>query len=303
MSTLPEAIEEEQQFGYSTLFTSDGQPVQVLTPCREQLPVVTPAWGRSITRIDSPILQAIARRMGNNLNAELLHILLVTHLLISGDSRPCVSVLACRDLEEDSAPLPRYKCQACSSQSLKCLGSLDVELAMDALNALHTTSTSSIHNLANSLRQGADLNDQLKQIGSLFDMAKELFLRSILDLQNAGEDPIVILKALKAAKPNHWAINLTEWTIMATLFRWPSPFHLSGLDFDNRTPGKSTAHIDNNGHLVESSPPPDLAAEVFEDLNKVEKGSMDKDTISKVGGFISIELDLPSIESLAEPTL
>ncbi|KAJ3897295.1 hypothetical protein F5879DRAFT_996274 [Lentinula edodes] len=45
-----------------------------------------------------------------------------------------------------------------------CLGSLDVELAMDALNALHTTSTS---NLANSLRRAADLNDQLKQIGSL----------------------------------------------------------------------------------------------------------------------------------------
>ncbi|KAJ3858897.1 hypothetical protein EV359DRAFT_87065 [Lentinula novae-zelandiae] len=55
-------------------------------------------------------------------------------------SQACISVLACRDLEEDSAPLPGYKCQACSSRSLKSLGSLDVELAMDALNALHTTS-------------------------------------------------------------------------------------------------------------------------------------------------------------------
>ncbi|KAJ3870555.1 hypothetical protein F5051DRAFT_447510 [Lentinula edodes] len=68
-------------------------------------------------------------------------------------SQACVSVLARRDLEANSAPLPGYKCQACSSRSLKCLGSLDMELAMDALNALHKASTSSTHNLANSLRQ------------------------------------------------------------------------------------------------------------------------------------------------------
>ncbi|KAF8824220.1 hypothetical protein HHX47_DHR8000238 [Lentinula edodes] len=52
-STLPEAMEEEQQFEYSTLYTSDGQP-----------PVVAPAQGQSTTRIDSPILQAIARCTG-----------------------------------------------------------------------------------------------------------------------------------------------------------------------------------------------------------------------------------------------
>ncbi|KAJ3897329.1 hypothetical protein F5879DRAFT_996217 [Lentinula edodes] len=150
-------------------------------------------------------------------------------------SQACVSALAQGDLEANSAPLPGYKCQACSSRSLKCLGSLDVELAMDALNALHTASTS---NLANSLRRAADLNDQLKQIGSLFDTARELFLRSILDLQNAGEDPVIVLEALKATEPNRQAINLNEWTILATLFRWPSPFNLSRLDFNNRTPSE-----------------------------------------------------------------
>ncbi|KAJ3805710.1 hypothetical protein F5876DRAFT_81477 [Lentinula aff. lateritia] len=77
-----------------------------------------------------------------------------------------------------------------------------MELAMDVLNALHTTSTSSTHDLANSLRRSAEINDQLRQIGSLFDTTQELFLRSILDLQNAGEDPIVVLEALKAAEPN-----------------------------------------------------------------------------------------------------
>ncbi|KAJ3858276.1 hypothetical protein EV359DRAFT_87979, partial [Lentinula novae-zelandiae] len=133
-------------------------------------------------------------------------------------NQACISALARGDLEANSAPLPGYKCQACSSRSLKCLGSLDVELAMDALNALHAASTSSTHNLANSLRRAADLNDQMKQVGSLFDTTKELFLRSILDLQNAGADPIVVLEALKAAEPNRRAINLNEWTLLATLF-------------------------------------------------------------------------------------
>ncbi|KAJ3845777.1 hypothetical protein EV368DRAFT_90117, partial [Lentinula lateritia] len=114
-------------------------------------------------------------------------------------SQACVSALARGDLETNLALLSGYKCQACSSRSLKCLGSLDVELAMDALNALHKASTSSTHNLANSLRRAADMHDQLKQIGSLFDTTQELFLRSILDLQNAGEDPIVVFEALKAA--------------------------------------------------------------------------------------------------------
>ncbi|KAJ3884630.1 hypothetical protein GG344DRAFT_83751 [Lentinula edodes] len=208
-------------------------------------------------------------------------------------SQACVSALARGDLEANSAPLPGYKCQACSSRSLKCLGSLDVELAMDALNVLHTASSSSTHNLANSLRRAADLNDQLKQLGSLFDTTKELFLRSILDLQNAGTDPIVVLEALKAAEPNR------------------RPFNLSGLDFDNRTPGEwiellcsihsgeSTAHINNK----ESSPPPDSATEALEGLKEVERGSADEGTSSQVGGSIPLELDLSMIESLAEPAL
>ncbi|KAJ3803704.1 hypothetical protein F5876DRAFT_84640 [Lentinula aff. lateritia] len=224
----------------------------------------------------------------------------------------CVSALARGDLEANSALLPGYKCQACSSWSLKCLGSLDVELAMDALNALHTASMSSTHNLADSLRRAVDLNDQMKQIGSLFDTARELFLRSILDLQNAGEDPVVVLEALKAAEPNRRAINLNEWTLMATLFRWPSPFNLSGLDFDNQTPGEwiellrsihsgeSTARIDDKGHLVKSSPPPDSATEALEGLKEVEKGSADEGSSSQVGGSVPMELDLPTIKSLAE---
>ncbi|GAW08550.1 hypothetical protein LENED_010611 [Lentinula edodes] len=148
-----------------------------------------------------------------------------------------------------------------------------------------------------------------------FDSTRDLFLRSILDLQNAGEDPIVVLEALKAAEPNRRAITLNEWTLMATLFRWPSPFNLSGLDFDNRTPGEwiellrsihsgeSTAHIDEQGHLVESSPPPDSATKALEGLKEVEKGSADEGTSSQVGGSVPMELDLPTIESLAERTL
>ncbi|KAJ3925470.1 MAG: hypothetical protein NXY57DRAFT_1044077 [Lentinula lateritia] len=143
----------------------------------------------------------------------------------------------------------------------------------------------------------------LTQIRSLFDTTKELFLWSILDLQNAGEDPIVVLEALKAAEPNRRAISLNN------------PFNLSGLDFDNRTPGEwiellcsihsgeSTAHIDDKGHLVESSPPPDSATEALEGLNKVEKESADEGASSLVGGSIPMELDLPMIESLAEPAL
>ncbi|KAJ3870615.1 hypothetical protein F5051DRAFT_434496 [Lentinula edodes] len=201
-------------------------------------------------------------------------------------SQACVSALARGDLEANFAPLPGYKCQACSSRSLKCLGSLDVELAMDALNALHTASSSSTHNLANSLRRAANLNDQLKQLGSLFDTTKELFLRN---------GPYCLTEALKAAEPNHRAINLNEWTLLATLFCWPSPFNLSGLDFDNRTPGEwiellrsihsgeSMAHIDEHGHLVESSLPPDSATEALEGLKEVERGSADEGTSSKVG--------------------
>ncbi|KAJ3871045.1 hypothetical protein F5051DRAFT_446717 [Lentinula edodes] len=123
------------------------------------------------------------------------------------------------------------------------------------------------------------------------------------------------MEALKAAEPNHWAITLNKWTLMATLFRWPSPFNLSGLDFDNRTTGEwidllrsihsgeSTARVDEDGHLVESSPPPNSAAEALEGLNDVERGSADEGTSSQVGGSVPMELELPIIESLAEPTL
>ncbi|KAJ3911357.1 hypothetical protein F5877DRAFT_86092 [Lentinula edodes] len=202
-------------------------------------------------------------------------------------SQACVSALARGDLEANSAPLPGYKCQACSSWSLKCLGlgSLDVELAMDALNALHKASTS---NLANSLRRAADLNDQLKQIGSLFDTTREL--------SECRRGPY-----RRTRGPQNC--------------RAQSPFNLSGLDFDNRTPGEwiellrsihsgeSTARIDKNGHLVESSPPLDSATEALEGLKEVEKGSADEGTGIQVGGSIPMELDLPTIESLAEPTL
>ncbi|KAJ3872002.1 hypothetical protein F5051DRAFT_445603 [Lentinula edodes] len=129
---------------------------------------------------------------------------------------------------------------------------------------------------------------------------------------NAGEDPVIVLEALKTAEPNRQALTLNMWTLMATLFRWPSPFNLSGLDFDNWTPGEwikllysirsgeSMAHINDKGHLVKSSPPPDSAAKAFEGLNKVEKGSADEGTSSQVGGSIPMELDLSMIESLAK---
>ncbi|KAJ3911061.1 hypothetical protein F5877DRAFT_73467, partial [Lentinula edodes] len=143
-------------------------------------------------------------------------------------SQACVSALARGDLGANSAPLPGYKCQASSSQSLKCLGSLDVELAMDALNALHTASMSNFDN------------------------------------RTPGEW-IKLLRSIHS--------------------------------------GESTARVDEDGHLIESSPPPDSAAEVFEGLNEVEKGSADEGASSQVGGSIPMELDLPSIESLAEPTL
>ncbi|KAJ3884656.1 hypothetical protein GG344DRAFT_83708 [Lentinula edodes] len=67
--------------------------------------------------------------------------------------------------------------------------------------------------------------------------------------------------------------------------------------------GESTASIGKYGHLVESSPPPDSAAEALEGLNDVEKGSVDEGTSSQVGGSVPMELDLPMIESLAERTL
>ncbi|KAJ3803536.1 hypothetical protein F5876DRAFT_85093, partial [Lentinula aff. lateritia] len=52
-----------------------------------------------------------------------------------------------------------------------------------------------------------------------------------------------------------------------------------------------------------SSPPPDSATEALEGLREVEKGSADEGSNSQVGGSVPMELDLPTIESLAEPTL
>ncbi|GAW03970.1 hypothetical protein LENED_005728 [Lentinula edodes] len=97
----------------------------------------------------------------------------------------------------------------------------------------------------------------------LVDTARELFLRSILDLQNAGEDPIVVLEALKTAEPNRRAITLNE-------------------------SGESTVHIDEHGHLVEASPPPDSATEALEGLKEVERGSADEGTSSPVGGLVDL---------------
>ncbi|KAJ3897214.1 hypothetical protein F5879DRAFT_1033521 [Lentinula edodes] len=51
---------EEEQIDSSTLYTGDGQPVQVLTPHCGQPPVVAPARGQSITQIESPICHALA---------------------------------------------------------------------------------------------------------------------------------------------------------------------------------------------------------------------------------------------------
>ncbi|KAJ3859062.1 hypothetical protein EV359DRAFT_86857 [Lentinula novae-zelandiae] len=62
-------------------------------------------------------------------------------------SQACVSALARGESGNNLALLPSYKCQACSSRSLKCMGSLDMEMAIDALNVLYTASTSSTHKI------------------------------------------------------------------------------------------------------------------------------------------------------------
>ncbi|KAJ3810669.1 hypothetical protein F5876DRAFT_76530 [Lentinula aff. lateritia] len=60
---------------------------------------------------------------------------------------------------------------------------------------------------------------------------------------------------------------------------------------------ESMMHINKDGHLVETSLPPNSAGEVTEDLQTIKKGSA-----SWAGGSIPMELDLPSIKILAEPT-
>ncbi|KAJ3924168.1 MAG: hypothetical protein NXY57DRAFT_970580, partial [Lentinula lateritia] len=52
-----------------------------------------------------------------------------------------------------------------------------------------------------------------------------------------------------------------------------------------------------------SSPPPDSATEALEGLKEVERGSADEGARSHVGGSDPMELDLPTIESLAERAL
>ncbi|KAJ3845981.1 hypothetical protein EV368DRAFT_70285, partial [Lentinula lateritia] len=169
-----------------------------------------------------------------------------------------------------------------------------------------------------------ELRMQLDKLGTVFDQAHQSFLRSFLDLQQAGQDPIVVLEALKAAEPQRESLSVEDWTVLATLFQWSSPFNLNGLKFDNRMPtewidllrsihsGTSSAEITPDGHLVDALQPPEPMVEVSEDLDTqgsppitvVEKDSGVGDVASlPEGSPIQTELDLPLIESLTELTL
>ncbi|KAJ4484971.1 hypothetical protein C8J55DRAFT_559131 [Lentinula edodes] len=239
-------------------------------------------------------------------------------------AQACVSALSRGEFNPNASRLPGLKCESCSSRSLKCMCSLDVDLAMDALNALHVATTSSTLNLTNSLRRTQELRTQLDRLGALFDQARQSFLQSFLDLQQAGQDPIVVLEALKAAKPQRESISVEDWTLLATLFQWSSPFNLNGLKFDNRTPaewidllcsihsGTTSATVTTDGHLVDTSQPPEAAVEVSEALDP--QGSLPNTVVEKAlgvedlaslseGSPIQTELDLPQIESLTESTL
>ncbi|KAJ3911686.1 hypothetical protein F5877DRAFT_72991 [Lentinula edodes] len=206
---------------------------------------------------------------------------------------------------------------------LKCMCLLDVDLAMNALNALHVATTSSTINITNSLRRTRELRMQLDRLGTLFDQARQLFLQSFLDLQLAGQDPIVVLEALKAAEPQHESLSIEDWTVLGTLFQWSSPFNLNGLQFNNQTPaewidllcsihsGTSSAKITPDGHLIDALQPLEPAVEVSEALDTqgsppittIEKDSGVKDITSlPEGSPIQTELDLPRIESLTKPT-
>ncbi|KAJ4486570.1 hypothetical protein C8J55DRAFT_558547 [Lentinula edodes] len=224
-------------------------------------------------------------------------------------AQACVSALSRGEFNPNASRLPGLKY---------------VDLAMDALNALHVATTSSTLNLTNSLRRTQELRTQLDRLGALFDQARQSFLRSFLDLQQAGQDPIVVLEALKAAEPQRESISVEDWTLLATLFQWSSPFNLNGLKFDNRTPaewidllrsihsGATSATVTTDGHLVDTSQPPEAAVEVSETLDPqdslpntvVEKASGVEDLASLSEGTpIQTELDLPQIESLTESTL
>ncbi|KAJ3805039.1 hypothetical protein F5876DRAFT_82251 [Lentinula aff. lateritia] len=84
----------------------------------------------------------------------------------------------------------------------------------------------------------SELCMQLDRLGTLFDQARQSFLRSFLDLQQAGQDSVIVLEALKAAEPQRESLSVEDWTVLATLFHWSSPFNLNGLKFDNRTPAE-----------------------------------------------------------------
>ncbi|KAJ3884363.1 hypothetical protein GG344DRAFT_84141 [Lentinula edodes] len=223
-------------------------------------------------------------------------------------AQACVSALSRGEFNPNASRLPGLKY---------------VDLAMDALNALHVATTSSTLNLTNSLRRTQELRTQLDRLGALFDQARQSFLQSFWDLQQAGQDPIVVLEALKAAEPQRKSLSVEDWTVLATLFQWSSPFNLNGLNFDNRTPaewidlhrsihsGASSATITSDGHLVDVFQSPDPAVKDSEDLDTqgsppitvVEKDSGVEDIASlPEGSPIQTELDLPQIESLTELT-
>ncbi|KAJ3870806.1 hypothetical protein F5051DRAFT_434351 [Lentinula edodes] len=239
-------------------------------------------------------------------------------------AQACVSTLSRGEFNPNASRLPGLKCESCSSWSLKCMCSLDVALAMNALNALHVATTSSTLNLTSSLRRTQELRMQLDGLGALFDQARQSFLRSFLDLQQAGQDPIIVLEALKAAEPQRESLSVEYWTLLATLFQWSSPFNLNGLKFDNRTPaewidllrslhsGASSATVTADGHLVDASQPPAAAVEVSEALDPqgsppitVAEQTSGVENLASLseGSPIQTELDLPQIESLTESTL
>ncbi|KAJ3910762.1 hypothetical protein F5877DRAFT_87086 [Lentinula edodes] len=209
-------------------------------------------------------------------------------------AQACVSALSRGEFNPNASRLPGLKCESCSSRSLKCMCSLDVDLAMNALNALHVATTSSTLNLTSSLRRTQELRMQLDGLGALFDQARQSFLRSFLDLQQAGQDPIVVLEALKAAEPQRESISVEDWTLLATLFQWSSPFNLNGLKFDNRTPaewinllrsihsGTTSATVTVDGHLVDASQPLEAAVEVSETLDP--QGSPPITVVQKASG-------------------
>ncbi|KAJ3871103.1 hypothetical protein F5051DRAFT_446630 [Lentinula edodes] len=246
-----------------------------------------------------------------------MHDLLQINRSIRDPSIPaqaCVSPLSRGEFNPKSSCLPGLKCESCSSWRIKCMCSLDMDLAMKALNVLHVATTSSTINLTNSLRRTQELHTQLDRLGTVSDQARQSFLRSFLDLQQAGQDPIVMLEALKAAEPQHESLSIEDCTLLAILFQWSSPFNLNGLKFDNRTPaewidllrsihsGASSGTITLDGHLVDASQPPESAVEVSEDPDA--QGSPPIDTIKKDLRFKDAT-SLPEgspIESLTGPT-